>query len=132
MKEPTKEELLGMQLKWNKLQELYDNVSTSKEKAGQALLEYISDQSIPISNRWDVFLEAPVGTLKKECSVPSDLTFWSDIKPTIGENYCRYQTIYWCDLEEVYADEDTGECLLTDSQKSEIMTRGCESFSLDW
>lgn len=132
MKGLTKEELLRMQLKWNKLQELYGDVSTAKAKARQALLEYIVDSSIPVSNRWDVFLESPAGTLKKESSAPKDLTFWAEIKPTINENYYRYQTVYWSGLEEEYADENTGECLLTDDQKLEIMSRCCESFLLDW
>lgn len=132
MKDLPSEKLNELQRKWENLQWLYRAAARTKDQARWSLLEYIVDQSIPVSNRWDVFLEAPVGTLRNSDYAPLGLSFWGDIRNILSENYRRHATVFWSDLDEIYADENTTECLLTDDQKEEVMALGCESFSLDW
>lgn len=132
MNNPSEKELNGLQDKLDELQALYDKATASQLDARKALLDYIWNQEIPLSSRWEVFLEAPLGILPTADRLPGRPLFSGDLKGAIKENYSRHQTIYWCDLEEVYADDITGETLLTDMQKTLILLEGYEAFEYDW
>lgn len=109
---------------WNYLQAAYKSVKVAHQLAAEALKRYIADESSSVSNRWDVFLEAPEGILPTEQFLPTDLSFWREFSSDIKSRSYRYEVVLWADVDDYVK--------FTDEQKLEILSRGFEGFTVDW
>ena len=106
--------------------EQFQKVGTEVTKLSLALQAHLADESIPLDDRWDLFIETPSYLLKHvNCFSGSVLNI--DLYDDYGIE--KYQTITVVHLVECLEDHDDGKVR---EVKEYFLERGAGSFTYDW